>query len=199
MPVPNRAQLCAWESSLQMAHDALEDPRGGTARFQTRLRATMLGLREAIEALKRMGDEREVALRQATEARAQFAHVSEHLPIPFLMTTADGTVLAANQAAGVALNVSARALVGRNLLMFFEDRDEWMSTMATTRASGVPACREGNIRPRERLQQRVLASLSAATSPDGPAIQWFLTGANARFGAQGGMARASGRRHARAS
>lgn len=195
----NRAQLCGWESSLQMASDALDDPRGGTARFQTRLRSTMSALHEAIEALKRMADEREVAQRQAGEARAQLAHATEHLPIPFLVTTADGTVLVANQAAGVALNVSARALLGRNLLMFFDDREAWMSIMSATRASGVPAYRKGNIRPRERLQERVVASLSAVTSPDGAAIQWFLTGANAELGAEAGMARASARRHARAS
>lgn len=199
MPALNRAQLCAWESSLQMANDALDDPRGGTARFQARLRSTISALREAIEGLKRMESESEMALRQAREARMQLAHVTEHLPIPFLVTTDDGTVLAANRAAGVALNVSSRALLGRNLMVFFDDREAWLSIMTAMRASGVPACREGNIRPRERVQQRVLASLSAATSPDGPAIQWFLTGANAEFIAESGMARALACRHARAS
>ena len=83
--------------------------------------------------------------------------------------------------------------------MFFDDREEWMNIMAATRASGVPARREGNIRPRERVQERVLASLSAATAPDGAAIQWFLAGANAELVPEAGMARASARRHARAS
>ena len=195
----NRAQLRAWESSLEMASDALDNPGGGAARFQTRLRSTMLALREAIEALKRVANDREVAQRDATEARMQLAQVTEQLPVPFLVTTIDGIVVTANRAAALALNVSARALVGRNLMMFFDDREAWLSIMAATRASGVPASREGNIRPRERVQERVLASISAATSLGGPALQWFLTAAHAEMVPAAGMARASARRHARAS
>lgn len=191
----NRAQLLAWESSLQMAAAALEDPRGGTARFQARLRGTMSALRETVESLKRMAAARELANRQATEARIRLEGVVEQMPIPYLLTTSDGTVLAANTAAGAALNLSPRVLVGRNLLIFFDEREAWLEALATTAASGQSMRRAGNVRPRERVQEQILATLSAVVTAEGPAIHWFLTG-GPRTATDTGTARASARRYA---
>lgn len=195
----SRAQLCHWESTLQMAAGALDDPRGGTARFQARLRGTMIGLREAVEALKRMAEARELAQRQQADTRHHLESLLKHLPIPYLLTAVDGTILAANDAAGDALNVASRVLVGRNLLIFMDDRERLLQALADTAASGSSFQRVCNLRPRERVQQRVLATVSAVATGPGATLQWFLAGGAADVLAEMGMARASGRRHARAS
>lgn len=195
----NRAQLCNWESTLQSAWDALEDPRGGTARFQARLRGTMIGLREAVEALKRVALAEEVGRRQQAEIRCHLERLVEHLPIPYLLTTVDGGILAANDAAGVALNVASRMLVGRNLLVFMDDRESWLQALAETAASGSPFRRACNVRPRERIQQSVLASVSTVVIGSNATIQWFLVAGAAEMLPDTGMTRASGRRHARPS
>jgi PAS domain-containing protein len=195
----NRAQLCAWESSLQLACDALEDPRVGTARLQARLRGAMLGLREAVEALKRMAEARDLAQRRHAATWNHLECLVENLPVPYLLTTVVGEILAANPAAGVALNVASRVLVGRNLLVFLDDRESWLTALGEAAASGSPLRRVCSVRPRERVQQRVVASISAVALASGHAVQWFLTAETAGLLPQAGMGRASGRRHARAS
>jgi len=182
----NRAQLQAWETSLGMAATALDYDGAGPARLRGRLRNTMSALRESVETVRRLC-ETVVALRRellAEEGRA--AGIVDPLPIPYLVTSADGAILRVNQAAAAAVNVSARALVGRNILVFLDERETWMQVLAEVTVSGIGTRRAGKLRPRERLQAAVVANLSVCDAPEGPAVQWFLTEGLTEQAMQGG-------------
>lgn len=171
----NRAQLQAWESSLEMAANALDFDGAGPARLRARLRNTTSALRESVETVRRLF-EAVVTLRQELlleERRG--AAIVDNLPTPYLVTSTDGTILRVNKAAAAAVNVSARALVGRSLLVFLDDRETWMHVLADVTVSEAPTRRAGKLRPRERLQIDVTAHLSFCPAQYGPAVQWFLT------------------------
>ena len=171
----NRAQLQAWECSLELASGALDEPSSGPGRLRGRLRSTVSALRESVESIRRLVDTLTAARREITAQKERLSAVIEHLPIPYLLTREDGTILDCNAAASTALNVSARALVGRNVLLFLDDRDGWRLCLAGVAAARVAAGRNGNLRPRERLQETITAHLSIAAMADSTSIQWFLT------------------------
>jgi len=172
----NRAQLLAWESSLQMASSALAYDGAGPARLRGRLRNTAAALRESVELVRRLVAALAGTRRQLSDEQERLSRIVEHLPIPYLLTTVDGTIVGINAAASAALNVSARALPGRNLLVFLDDRESWLHLLTQVTVSRVAAQRAGKLRPRERLQESVMAYLSATQSAGGPAVQWFVTG-----------------------
>lgn len=182
----NRAQLQAWESSLHQASSALEFEGAGPARLRGRLRNMMSALRESLETVRRLLGTVAAQRQQLAAEEKRFTGIMDHLPIPYLLTTADGTVLRINNAASRALNISCRAVVGRNLLVFLDDREGWMQALSQVIASGAVMRRAGRLRPRERLQTAVDANLSVADTPAGPAIQWFLTEGRPEHDVQGG-------------
>ena len=165
----------AWETSLQMASRALDEPSVGPARLRDRLRLTASALRESVESVRRLVATVAGLRGQLLADQERTAQMVARLPVPYLETTADGTILSANQAAGDALNLSVRGLAGRNLLLFLSEREEWMEFLTHTVASDTVARRVAKLRPRERLQTSVLAHLCAVQGTDGPAILWFLT------------------------
>lgn len=172
----NRAQLQAWESSLQQATGALDYEGAGLARLRGRLRNTVSALRESVESVRRLVTALASARRQLAEEHDRLAGVTDQLPIPYLVTTQDGTILRLNPAASTALNVSARALVGRNLLVFFDDREAWFGLLTQITVSAIPVERAAKLRPRERLQESVMVYVSGARSGEVSVIQWFVTG-----------------------
>lgn len=171
----SRAQMQAWETSLQAASRALDEPSGGPARLRDRLRLTASALRESVESVRRLIATLAGLRGQLLADQERAALMLTRLPIPYLETTADGTILSANQAAGDALNLSVRGLTGRNLLLFLSEREEWMDVLTQTAASDTVSRRVAKLRPRERLQTSVLAHLCAVQGTHGPAILWFLT------------------------
>ena len=171
----NRAQLQAWESAIGMASNALDHEGAGTARLRGRLRNTMSALRESVETARRLVEAVAGLRLDLHTEKERLAGVVDHLPTPYLLTSPGGTIQGINRAAATAVNVSSRALVGRNLLLFLDDRDGWMQVLAQVAASRLATRRAGKLRPRGRLQVPVVANLSVSDTPDGPAIQWFLT------------------------
>lgn len=182
----NRAQLQAWESSLQLAANALNDERAGFVRLRGRLRNTVSAFRESIESVRRISAALATTQRELANEKARLSAVTDHLPIPYLLTTLDGTILTLNAAASAALNVSARALVGRNVLVFLDDRERWMTLLTEVAMTQAAVRHQGNLRPRERLQESIVASLSLSSTLDHLAIQWFLTGGPADHTLPGG-------------
>jgi len=165
----------AWEALLLTAAHALDEPSVGPARLRDRLRLTASALRESVESVRRLVATIAGLRGQLLADRERTAQMVARLPIPYLETTADGTILSANQAAGDALNLSVRGLTGRNLLLFLSERDEWTDVLTHTAASDMFARRLAKLRPRERLQTSVLVDLCPVQGTDGPAILWFLT------------------------
>jgi PAS domain S-box-containing protein len=170
----SRAQLQAWHSSCQLASTAIGDPRASPARLRGRLRNALGCLRESIEAARRLADLVSGLRRDITTERDRFSGLIAQLPLPYLVTSADGTIQQVNPAACAVLDVSARALIGRNLLIFLDDREGWRQLLAQTAASRVDNERPGRLRPRERLRVPVTATVSCVDTVNGPAIQWFL-------------------------
>lgn len=165
----------AWETSLLTAAHALDDPGVGPARLRDRLRLASSALRESVESVRRLVATIAGLRGQLLADQARTAQMLSRLPIPYLETTSDGTILSANQAAGEALNLSVRGLSGRNLLLFLSERAEWMELITQTAASDTVARRVGKLRPRERVQTTVLAHLCAVQGTEGPVILWYLT------------------------
>jgi PAS domain-containing protein len=175
MSVFNRAQRLAWESSVQAAAAALDDPRERTARLRVRLRSAAAGLHECLTALSRAAPRSPRLRRRASRSDARLIDLVQTLPIPYLLTRRDGTILGANDSAATALNVAERALVGRNLLVFLDDRPRWMALLAGMDGTGPTVC-VGNCKPRERVQIPVRATLSLDTGSNEARVQWILTG-----------------------
>jgi PAS domain S-box-containing protein len=171
----SRAQLQAWDTSLQMGTTTRDDPRAGTARLRGRLRNALACLREAVEAARRLADAVAALRVEVQIERDRRSSLMDRVPVPCLLTSPDGTIQEVNPAACAALGVSARALVGRDALIFFDDRDAWRQLLAQTAVSRVGSQRHGRMRPRERLQVTVTADLSYVHTLSGDAIQWILT------------------------
>lgn len=171
----SRAQLQAWEGSLQLGDATLVDTRAGCARLRGRLRHALSCLREALESTRRLAD---LNVRTRAELRLEqdrLAALITRIPAAYLLTSEDGTIQQANPAACLALGVSARALVGRNVLIFLDDRDMWRQLLTQTLAPGGGVQRVARVRPRERLQVAMTVDLCRVDMADGPAVQWLLT------------------------
>jgi PAS domain S-box-containing protein len=121
---------------------------------------------------------------QAREARrlaeAAWDELFQRLPVPAVLTDAGGRILAANRAAARLLNVSARHLGARELMMFAEDRDGFAALIYGMSAhQRDERHRTMTFRPRERRPLSldvVVTSLSDATERR----VWFLTPAEPR-------------------
>lgn len=131
----NRIHLEAWESTLRAAIESESDPDASSGRLRTRLRSTSAALRDAIHALRRTAAGHETAQQAENVQTQRLAELLLHLPIAYLRTTTDAFILQANPAAAM-LNLSARALLGRNLLLFVDERVEWMRMIGTVRGDG---------------------------------------------------------------
>jgi PAS domain-containing protein len=93
------------------------------------------------------------------------------LPIGSITTTAAAEIVAVNPKAALLLNTSARYLVGKSLLLFFEDRDACLATLRELRQSGGAVWQSITLRPRERARKQTLAY---AARLDTGTMQWFL-------------------------
>lgn len=176
----SRAQLQAWDKSLQIGTTTRDDPRASGARLRGRLRNALASLRESVESARRLAD---VVAGLRAELRAEQDRVSAliaRVPVPYLLTAPDGTILQVNAAACTAFGMSGRALVGRNALVFFDERGAWGQLLADTVVSRSDGQRLGRLRPRERLPVPVTVDVSFVDTPCGPAIQWLLSGLRQR-------------------
>jgi PAS domain-containing protein len=124
--------------------------------------------------LRRTAAGHETAQQAADLQTQRLAEVIAHLPIAYLLTTPDAIIQQANPAAAAMLNLSARALLGRNLLLFVDERVEWMRMIGTVRADGSSLRHLAMIHPRERMAQRMEAIVTPSAGPE-PALHWMLT------------------------
>jgi PAS domain-containing protein len=97
-------------------------------------------------------------------AEAAWDHLFDVMPSGCLLTDDGGSILKANRAAGVLLNVSATHLRGRALLVFTEDREAFRALLAELRPNCSTELRARMIlRPRER--KPTLMQLQVIPSP----------------------------------
>lgn len=178
MPQSKRAQIRAWTSATEMAEQALTHACPGTARLRGRLESTAFSLHEAIHTVRRMEDELETVRAELRRLLQWTLDFIDRLPMPYVMTASNGRILEATTAAADALNLSRRGLIGRNLLLFLDDRLVWFDLLSSVIRSGQAVRRHAMLRPRERLARAVTVTvcLSSERTIGDVALLWFIAG-----------------------
>jgi PAS domain S-box-containing protein len=168
-------QLLNWRSSIESAQQALDREHASVAALRGRLTEVTSSLEQCLGSAQRLAG-MVVNLRRTVSAEhRRWTALIEHLPTPFVLTTRGGIIIALNRVAARALNVSARALVGRSLLLFLDDRESWMQLLTQAAAQSEGTTRSATLRPRERLVIPITVQLSSAETEEGSGFQWFWT------------------------
>jgi len=108
-------------------------------------------------------------------ADAAWDELFDVVPAALLLTDRAGVILKANRAASVLLNVSARHLKGRELLVFVQDREGFCALREQFDGDGHTALHARlMLRPRERKPAMVLLQVMAAPGRDQVCL-WTIT------------------------
>jgi PAS domain-containing protein len=117
-------------------------------------------LRTASEQLQTAMDDVAVARQQAVAFEERYYQLQEGLPLPFILTNETGCVDEANSLAADLLNVARRYLLGKPLLLFIPDREQYFQMLEEVREKGSSAGRV-TLRPREQKPRQVTIGVSA--------------------------------------
>ena len=109
-------------------------------------------------------------VRAESAARDQLFDV---MPMPCLVTDGVGIILEANRAAGALLNVSAKHLRDRQLLLFAADRDAFADLMHRSMVGGEHRARVA-MRPRERKPVAADVLVVPLSGSEVGYCRWFL-------------------------
>jgi PAS domain-containing protein len=148
-------------SQLEAQHDA--SPRRSADAMRVALRElndVLEVLSTATEQLQAAMDDVVAARQQAVTFEERYYQLQEGLPLPFLLTNDAGCVDEANNLASDLLNVARRYLLGKPLLLFMPDREQYFQMLDEVRAKGSSG---GHIilRPREQKPRQVTVGVSA--------------------------------------
>ena len=106
---------------------------------------------------------------------AAWEHLFDMLPSACLLTDSAGSIRNANRAAGVLLNLSAKRLKDRELVVFSEDRAAFSELLYRLTRSGDDEVRATlTFRHRERRPAAMQVAVKPLTSHDGLWL-WFVT------------------------
>jgi PAS domain-containing protein len=119
--------------------------------------------------------ERQLLRTEADEQTAAWEHLFDLLPLPCVVTDSRGEILNANPEAGRLLNVTARRLKGRQLLLFTESREALGALLHQVASAEEPVRASLMIRPRERKAVETVVVLAAASPKQSGARLWFFT------------------------
>jgi PAS domain S-box-containing protein len=111
-------------------------------------------LNVAIEQLNELSDGLGVARNSAHQTTRRYDELFDALPIPSVFTDEAGLITSANEAAAELLNLSARHLAGKPMVLFVADRDFFMK-LTREANSGEPQSANLTIRPRDRKTRLV--------------------------------------------
>jgi PAS domain-containing protein len=113
--------------------------------------------------------------KERQRALEHWDYLFDHMLSACLLTDVHGTILNANRAAALLLNLSAKSLRDRLLLHFVQERDACQEILATMRIDGTPIHTELTVRPRERACFRARLSLLPQAPGDLTTWLWFMT------------------------
>jgi PAS domain-containing protein len=150
-------------SQLEAQRESLPRRSADAMRLALReLNDVLEELSTATEQLQAAMDDVVVARQQAVAFEERYYQLQEGLPLPFLLTNDAGCVDEANNLASDLLNVARRYLLGKPLLLFMPDRDQYFHMLEEVREKGSSA---GQIilRPREQRPRQVTVGVSALT------------------------------------
>lgn len=171
----NRNFLDTIKGRLFAAEALLSAPPGAVNGKLARktLASTTDALRVSIERLELAlaGHERIRAF--ATAAQDRYDLLLNALPIAAVATSHFGEIAGVNLEAGLLLNTAPRGLIGKSLLLFFDERDSWVATLREVQLqdAGVSVRRSAAVRPKERARKQMLARIVRL---DDETLQWFL-------------------------
>jgi PAS domain-containing protein len=114
-------------------------------------------LRVAIDQLNEMSDSMAAARIDGQQLERRYAEFLDAVPVPCILSDDQGIIAFANDAASGLLNLSARHLVGKPLLLFVADRDYFLRLAHESGADAEPRGGDLTIRPRDRKSRRVTA------------------------------------------
>lgn len=112
-----------------------------------------------------------VATQKEQQAR-QWDERFQQMPAAWVITDLQGTILDANRAAAVLLNVSSDALRGRLLLHFVVERNACAEILRALPVHDAPVDVELTIRPRERAPVRRVRVVVQGESASNLALWW---------------------------
>ena len=114
------------------------------------------------------------------ELRASYAawdHLFEAMPAACVLTDDAGAIVEANRAAGAVLNLSPRALKGRQLMVFAENRPAFETLLRSLAADGEDEHRARLLlRPRDRKPSNVDVVIVPLHEEPSGRLLWFLGG-----------------------
>jgi PAS domain-containing protein len=143
-------------ASPQRAADALKVAVREVDHVQDALLGTTEQLHIAV-------DELEQTRKQLCAAHEHYAEFRQRMPLACLLTDACGSIGDANHAAAELLNVAARHLIGKAMLLFLPLRDRYFQAIDSAKTSGaiwLPL----QLKPRERKARPVMVAVFALPS-----------------------------------
>lgn len=167
----NPVAVTAWRGRLEAARAVLNSPSLAREKKAQRVLAEAVSaLAAALERLDRASAESHKAGLRADAEHRRYSSLFEDLPIAAITTERWGEIVDLNPVAEGLLNLSARHASGRSLLLFFDERPEWMA-LCRTLENHEAQVRAVTMRPRERAPQRLVAHVRLA---DDHEVRWFL-------------------------
>lgn len=111
---------------------------------------------------------------EARQAEGNWQYLFDRLPLAALITDTGGTIVSANRAAALLLNMSAKHLIGKPVLHFVDSRQKLASTLHAL-AAGVTRVEEIlTVRPKERATREVTIVIVPESSEQADHFLWFL-------------------------
>jgi PAS domain S-box-containing protein len=173
MPIP---VTDSWMRQLTHLHERAvkagsRSPADPLSRIATE---TLAACADLLDRLGRVEIECERLRDDKSSATAAYTRLFEFSPAPALITDRDGIILRANRAASQWLNLAARRLEGRQLLLYAEDRQAFRRLLE--RLPRGDACERVivNLRPRERRAVETSLTVSALSEVDGDRWLWLF-------------------------
>ncbi|HEX5474501.1 MAG TPA: hypothetical protein VFX12_07575 [Vicinamibacterales bacterium] len=166
---------------VRLARYLERHPRGERRALDEPGDAVVDGFQQTLEALdaatEQLG-ERDARIAELQHAlaleRSRRENLLAEVPLPCVITAADGVIVQINGRAATLLNGSTRGLVGRSMLLFLGDRGSWPLLRATLERGDTPPRETLTIKPRERAPREAVALLSPIDGAAPPMWRWFL-------------------------
>ena len=105
---------------------------------------------------------------------ASWGYLFDRVPVPCLVTDTAATIVSANRAASLFLNISAKHLVGRLLLHFSDDREKFGTALLSAATDRTRIEQVMTIRPKERAPREMLVMIVPESPEQSGRYLWFL-------------------------
>ena len=136
------------------------------------LEAAIEQLRTANEHLHQQAEQLSATRAYSADVANRFEDFIQAVPVPCVWTDMAGTIAAANDAAAALLNVARARLVGKSLMLFLAERDQYFATLQTLGRGNDNAVLQTVLRPRERKPHP--AQVTARLLPSDERVCWFF-------------------------